>query len=656
MKILYSDLKKLIPGLKASPKQVSEYLTMAGFMLDGQEKVKFLGKPDELLSFEIRHNRGDCLSVLGLAREVAAKWGLKVKLPPINNFKKGTSQMIKVADGSCVKRILAYEIIGVKNGKSPQWVVDYLAMHGMNSKNRLVDISNLVMLITGYPSHLLDISKIQGNLHWDMNHKFSTITTLDGTLIKLRKDKEIILRDDKNILALAGIVGGKKAELSDNTTAIIAETAIYDSGTVRQNATNLKVNTEAGNRLSKYLDPNGLDYAMQFLLKLILDAAGDSRTQVKEFSYYPKKYLAPTIKLDLKKVPVFAGVEIPDKKSIEILKNLGFKVNGNGNNIKVVPPIGRLDVTIEEDLIEEIIRVLGFEKIPSNEIPALTVTKNITPDTVKLADKVRDILSTLGYDEILSSPLTTAELNQLTNHENWEMITTQNAVNEEFPDLRQSIATGLLNQLEEYRKKNLAFIQIFEIGKIFGIVGKKYEEQESLGILYNHTGKGPALEYLRYIMEITLRYLGLDDIGYRESRRIPKIANPHCCYDILAKNQSIGIIYKMIPQIKGQSSFSTELNLTALTKLIESLKEKPVVELTKKLVTLDANLELDKIKSIYAVLDEFKKKIGKKHLWSIAIADAFPLGNKVKYTIRVSYQELDDPEAKTLHLRVFGLN
>jgi hypothetical protein len=134
------------------------------------------------------------------------------------------------------------------------------------------------------------------------------------------------------------------------------------------------------------------------------------------------------------------------------------------------------------------------------------------------------------------------------------------------------------------------------------------------------------------------------------------VANQYCCYDILVKDKSIGIIYKLKPGVKNEGSYFAEVNLSELSNIIATFKGKPAMELTKKLVALDANLELDKKESVYVALENFKRKIGRKHLWSIAVTDAFPVRNKVKYTIRVSYQELPDPAAKKLHLKVFGLN
>jgi len=689
MKILYSDIKKLVPGLKAIPKQMGEFLTMAGFMMDGFEEIKYQGKKDFSISLEVRHNRTDCLSVIGFANEIAAKWNLKVKLPrvgaipasaeacPTLSFRRASvgkhelplqkkSRNIEIVNGKYIKRVLAYEINGIQNKKSPRWLIDWLALYDMNSKNLLVDLSNYVMLLTGHPSHLLDTTKMHGKLHWDMNKKYKTITTLDGTLVNLTRDREIILRDDKNILALAGIVGGKKAELDLNTTSIIAEMAIYDPGTVRKNSSGTRVITEASTRLSRWLDPNGLDYAMDLLINLILKYCDNQKAILKKFNYYPRKYSAPKIKFDPAKPAIYAGIAIAQEEALKILKNLRFTVKKNGKHYLVLPPTDRLDVTLEEDLIEEVVRLYGFEKIPVSAVPKLEVVKNITPKVVNLAEKIRDILSILGYDEILSSPLTTKESNKLTNYTDWELVTTQNAVNEEYPDLRQSIGAGLLNQLEEYEKKNLSFIQIFEVGKIFGQIGKKYEERESLGILIYDSEKNNDINNLKNTLETILRYLGTDLINYNKSVKKPAITNPFSCYDVIVKNKPIGIIYKLKPQaaslaqrpwqLKSGKAYFAEINLTLLSDIINTFKNKTAVELTKKLVTLDANLELSKTSSVNKLIENFKKKIDRRNLWSIEIKDAFPVGNKVKYTIRVSYQELDDPEAKKLHLKLFRLN
>ncbi len=657
MKILFSEIKKFVPGLKVDVNKVSDFLTMAGFMTESLEAVKYQNKKDWLLGLEVRHNRPDCLSVMGVAGEVAGKWGKKLVLPELKlakEIKKATG--IKVKDGRFVKRVVAYKIEGVKNSKTPAWLKEYLALYGMNSKSLLVDLSNYVMILTGYPSHLLDEKKLKGDLTWDVNQDFDKIITLDGTEIPLKKKNEIILRDEEKILALAGLVGGQKAEIDEKTETIIAEMAVYDAGVVRQNASELKVNTEAGNRLSKHLDPNGLDLATNWLLALILEYGGNAETKVSRFSYYPKKYCPAKIIFNPEKPKKYAGIEITAMESRKFLEALGFNLKkASGHNFWVTAPIGRMDVKQEEDLIEEVVRLKGFEKIPVDEVPKMAVTGNITPRVVVLSDKLRETLSAFGFDETLACPLVGEEENRQSSYLSKEPIRILNSVNEEYPELRLSLASGLLNQMKEWRKKNLKYLRFFEIGKVFSRKGKKYEEHESLGLLWGDQEDVFSLEEMRKTLEKVLGHLKISNFSYLPSKVAPEIANPEACFDVLAEGRLLGIIYKLLPKENHPPVYLAEVDLNQVAKMTLTTKDRSTYEFKDKLVVLDVNIELDREKQVKEVLTEIRRKIGKKYLWNLEIKDVFSLGKKIRYTLNVSYKELDDQKAKDLHAKVFAL-
>ena len=684
MKALYSKIKELIPDLKASPREAGEVLTMIGFMTDSLEKVQYQNKEDYLIGLEVRQNRADCLSIIGVARELAAYYNLEMKLPEIKSPAFGEKEVnIKVEAINFVKRISAVEISDLKNGESPDWLKEFLNLYDINSAGLLVDLSNYVMIYTGYPSHLLDKEKIQGDqISWAINKDFEKIITLDGSEIKLsknNKNSELIIRDSENILALAGIVGGRSAEISLDTRSIIAEMAVYDRTIIRKNSRNLKIVTEASGRLEKDLDPNGIDYAMNLLISLILKNCGGNLA-TKLYNYYPEKRISPTIEFDPKSPSVYAGIDISEEKAIGILENLRFKIEKptpspsprkNGarqeGNILVTPPTDRMDVSLPEDVVEEVIRMVGYNNIPPDQIPELAVVKNITPKVVYLSDRIRDILINLSFDEILSLPLVKTGDNEKVNYLEWDEIATQNSVNEEYPNLRQSIASGLLAQLEEYRKKNVEYINIFEIGKVFGRKENEYAEHDSLGVLISvpllkvpSLSKGVGgifkINNLKKILETLLRSLGSNDIYYSPPKIKPEIANPYSCWDITAGEKEVGILYKLKPQEKNGGVYFFELNLVILTELLEKVRRNPVVEITKKLIILDANVELDKNESIREFIKKIKQKIGAGNLWSAVVSDTFLLAdNKIRYTVKVSYQELSDQEAKKLHQEVFGL-
>jgi len=658
MKILYSQIKELAPMLTASPKEVGEALTLTGLMMDGFEEIEYNNKKDYLIGLEVRQNRADCLSVIGVAREVAAYYGLAIEYPQLDDINLGEEALaIKVNAPDSIKRIQAVRIDNVVNKESPAWLKQYLSCYEINSINLLVDLSNYVMIVTGYPSHIMDKDKIGEVLYWEVNKSFVDITTLDRTNIKLNKD-EIIIRDDKSAIALAGIVGAQYGSIDMSSKSIVVEMAVYDRVIVRKNSRSLRIVTEASSRLEKDLDPEGVDYAMGLLLSLIKRHCGGIIVS-RMFDYYLDKKINKAILLDHKMPSVYAGVEISREEVIKILKNLRFAIAEEGEMLKVTTPSGRTDIFLEQDLVEEVVRLYGYNNIPTDVLPALAVTEDITPRHLNIIEKIRDILSALSYDEVLTWPLTKKGYNAIVNYKEMGEVFIQNSVNEGFCELRQSMASGLLTQFEEYQKRNVEYINIFEVGKTFGKSNGKYLEHDMLGILLYDEDR--AIDKLRTAVEILLRELGISEINYKNASKKPEIANPYSCWDILAVGENLGIIYKIRSyeqvNIAEGNVYFAELNIANLVKSIDKTLAKSTLEITKKIVTLDANVVLGTGESIDDRVKDIRKKIGEGNIWSLIINDIYKLpGDKIRYTVRVSYKELGDQEAKELHLNSFGLN
>ncbi len=653
MKAIYSEIKKLVPGLSAKPQEVGRALTMAGLMLDGFEQITYDGKTDWLLSFEVRQNRADCFSVVGIAREVAACFGLKLVLPKVAVKKNSlTSKMpIKIAvQSGDVKRILALEIDDSKNGESPAWLKEFLKVYGLNSKNLLVDLSNYVMIYTGYPSHLIDLEKVKGSIVWTRAYAKEKIMTLDGTIIVLPEDDVLAIKDEESILALAGIVGGKSAEISLQTSKLFVEMAVYGGAVIRKNSRDVKVITEASLRLEKDLDPEGAAGAFDLLVSLILESCfGKIATQV--FEYYPKVALGKKIDFDLSLPGVISGVEVPAFEAVKILKNLGFSVRQKNKKTVVVSiPAFRTDISLPEDLVEEVLRINGYDKIPAGLAPVFETADEITPRRIKLVKKMKEILSQNGADEILSLPLTEKNENAKANYLEWETIVAENAINELYPELRQSLASGLIRQAVEFQKKNVTIIDLFENGKIFGRRGDRYLEQESFGALL--VANKPALSFFKARIETVLRLLGISEIDYAEAAKKPELCNPNSCWIIKAKGKSCGIVYKLKRGFLGGNTYFAELDVNVL----EGIKPDaaPVVEISDKLVVLDMNIQTRVGERIESVINEIKAKVSPKNLWSLAVIDKFVENEVAKHTVRITYTGLSDPEAKKINARILN--
>jgi len=648
MKILYNQLKQLVPGLTVTAREVGEVFTMTGLMLDGLEEVSYQGKKDWLLSLEVRQNRPDCLSVWGLARDLAAYYGLSAQWPVGEKLNPvGQPFDIKISSDK-VKRVKAVQLAALRQAASPAWLTEWLAFYGLNSVNLSVDLSNYVMLLTGYASHLIDSDKVNGRLEWRLNQDKIAVATLDGTAVALTGG-ELVIADQNKIVALAGIVGCRGAEINQSSTNVIVEMALYDRGIIRENARRLGIVTEAGQRLSHDLAPNGLDDAFAYLIALLMEHGGG--TVISPVFDYGEAVVKPAvIDFDPALVSRFAGIAVAPERSREILENLRCHISEAGNDWQVTAPADRLDLRYAEDLVEEVVRFVGYDKIPIDEVPALAVVKKITPVLYDLKDHLRDLSAARGFDEILSQPLVADSVNNETNYLNWQPVTTQNSVNEEFPDLRQSLVTGLLNQWQVFKKKNINFCQIFEIGKVFGRSGQNYQEHEAWGLL--RAAEQLSVNDFKREIEYDLRSLGLTELRWRPAEHAPLLANSQATFELTLNGQPAGLVYKLKP-LAAEEVVCGEVNLDAAVAALERDHHNPAVEVLGKLVALDANVETDNPRELEKVLERVRAAVPVDNFWSVAVVDEFALAKGRRYTVRVIYRDLSDQEAKESHTRLF---
>lgn len=649
MKVLYSELKKYLPDLKADAKEVAQVFTITGFMIDKFFEVEVDGQKDFLLDLEVRQNRADSFGVLGLARELSAYYNIPLKKDNASlDFSSQSYELpIEVKTDKETKRLLAIKISDLTVSDSPNWLKEYLAQYDINSINNLVDLTNYVMILTGHPSHAFDTDLMGSDkLVWEMNNgKYKKFKTLSGEELDVASDA-IVISDGGKPLSLS-MIGGSDVAINSNTKNIILEIAVYEGGVVRKNGRQMRVVTEAGSRLEKYLDPESIPYAFNLLVNLILENCG-GKISSKLFESYVVKTPEIIIDVDLDKVQQIAGIEISYEDSINYLTRLGFEIiETNLPKVKAKRPIDRLDIELEEDVFEEIIRLKGFNNIPKDSL-SLPVVKDITPARIKLSKRITDSLAKNGFDEVRSWILVSDNINNLSNYQSWNEIKVTNSINEEVSNLRQTISASLIGQASEMKKNNISDITIFEIGKVFGKF-EDYSEEEHLGLL-NANGD---INHLKKTLETILRLEGISKIYYKDSEFKPGSAHPKACWDIFTDDQKIGIIYSSNKN-KVQESSIAEVNLTKLDEILSGLENaKPVQEITQKIVELDTNLVLDLSKNVEEeVQNLIKNESG--NVWNFKVIDQFTKDNITKYTVRVAYMHLTDPEAKELHRKIFN--
>ena len=596
MKIIYSELKKFLPDLSVEPQQLRDDLTMIGHFINFFEKIN----GEIVFDLDIKVNRGDCLGYYGLARDLSVFYNIELKqlTSEIRDLKSEYQLPIDIRTGN-VKRVMAAKISNLKNTVSPFWLQTFLKCHGSNSINTIVDLTNYIMFLYGIPDHAFDTAKSTDNLVWEMNSKFKEFTSLDGSKLILNNDILMINNPDKS-LSLS-FWGGEACAIDLNTTETIIEVAIYNRIVVRQNSRQLKSVTEASIRLEKDLDEGLIPTAFNHLVNLILEnCGGQLNSQI--FDHYPQKIELPKIEFDPQKTSLVSGIEIPIDFSLDCLTRLGCQIN----NSLITPPSIRKDISIEADLIEEVVRFWGYQKIPTNQPLLFKELADITPKEIYLIESLKDKLVDLGYDEVLTWPLVTTPVDEKT------VITTQNSINSEAIYLRQSLIPSLVQQLDQYNRFKLPETQFFEIGKVFSKAGDDFVEKNTLGIYHYN----PA-QLLKDLQQLNLEVKIIDN-NFAE-----------IIIDNLSKPENY------IPKISQDNAF----------------------ELTSQIITLDANLILETKEDPIKLIAKYSAIIGPKILWKLIITDIYQdlKTNKYRYTFQTSYFNTDDKTAKALHLKTFNL-
>jgi phenylalanyl-tRNA synthetase beta chain len=452
MKLIYSHLKLFLPDLDVQPEKLRDDLTMIGHFVAGVATIE-----DEFVfDLDIKINRGDCLGYYGLAKDLSILYNIPLVLPTEFKYPESNYTLPITVETSNVIRLMAAKIVHIRNKHSPEWLSKFLRLHGVNSINTLVDLTNYVMFMYGLPSHAFDTAKSTDKLIWQMNQKHTSIKSLDGTVLPL--DKSILMVNSSHFALSLSFWGGEFCAIENSTTNTIVEIAIYNPTVVRQNRQQLKVTTEAATRLEKFLDPSSIPQALNHLIRLITLNCGGSLGS-KIFDYYPSPIVTSPIEFDPILPSTISGIDIPTDFANDIVAKVG----------------NRPDIVQPEDLAEEVIRFYGYNHIPKDQPLTFKKVKDITPKEIYLIEKLKDELVSNGYDEVITWPLVSTPVDPKS------VVKTENSINDEVVYLRQSLIPSLKLQLDQYNKYKLPNPKFFEIGKIFYKDGDKFAEKYALG-------------------------------------------------------------------------------------------------------------------------------------------------------------------------------
>ncbi|HEV8711360.1 MAG TPA: phenylalanine--tRNA ligase subunit beta [Candidatus Binatia bacterium] len=461
----------------------------------GQALFAFLGLRDTILDVAITPNRGDCLSVLGLAREIAALTGVRLHAQKPQVRERGVAiteqASVRIEDPDLCPRYAARVVIGVHTAPSPAWTRWRLEATGIRALNNLVDVTNYVMIERGQPLHAFDLPSLAGaEIVVRRARDRASIRTLDGQDRALGPD-DLLICDRDRAVAIAGVMGGENSEVREQTTAVLLESAYFVPETVRRTARRLGVRSEASYRFERGVDPQGTVLALNRAAALLTQLAG-GRVSRGVIDVCPQPLPSAQISLRARRVTHLLGVAVEPQEIKRCLRTLGMAVKSErGGAWRVTIPSYRADLTQEADLIEEIARLRGYETIPTL-LPRSEVQEK-KPDLEGIWSKqARAYLAAQGLAEMLNLSFTSARLNLLFPGlmPHVTPVTLINPLSAEDAEMRRSLLSNLVRALQLNLRQGEAGITVFELGKVFwqeeGSSGNDHrQERLSLaGVLY----------------------------------------------------------------------------------------------------------------------------------------------------------------------------
>ncbi len=579
----------------------------------GEDPIAYMKLNDQVIDFELTANRGDLLSILGMAYEVGAIYDKKVKDIDLSHKenKENINDIfkVKVNTENC-SIFLAKKVKNVVIKESPDFIKSRLIASGIRPINNVVDISNYVMLETGQPLHFYDADCLKDCLEVRMANEGEKLTTLDGIERDL-KIEDIVISDGEKAIGLAGVMGGLETEITDKTKNIIIESAIFDSVKVRRTS-NAILRSEASNRFEKGLDPNRTFMAMERACHLLEKyASGEVVGDIAKYDTTEKE--DKIINITAENINNILGMTISEKEILDVFRRLGFKATVKDGVIVVSVPRRRLDISIKEDLIEEVGRIYGVNNI-KGKLP------NILPKMGsydKCTRQIRNKMVDLGLNETLSYVLVPEADAKMFTKDDYETVKLLAPLSEDKNTLRHSLSVALYKIYEYNKARNNKDVSIFEIGKAFQKKDEEYTETKKLAALMSgeyYLGldkKKVDFYVIKGIAEEILDYLGYNGrySFVRNLEKTPDELHPGQSAVISVNNDIVGIIGKIHPKVEKDDVFVLEIDLDRLlSKRVGKMKYKEISKFPN--IKKDLSIVVDKKMSAQEIGMKIKKLAG----------------------------------------------
>ncbi|MCF6462096.1 phenylalanine--tRNA ligase subunit beta [Clostridium sp. Cult1] len=630
---------------------------------------KVLGLYGEIIELEITPNRPDCLSIIGMARETAATFDKKLKLPEImikdeveniNDYLKS----IEVDEELC-DRYYARVIKDIKIKESPLWLQIHLMEAGIRPINNIVDITNFVMLEFGQPLHAFDLNKLRNNkILVRRAEDGEKIKTIDGQE-RILTNKNLVITDGEAPIAIAGVMGGMDSEVTEETTTVLLESANFNGKSVRLTSKQLNLRTEASSRYEKGMDPNLCEMAAERVCQLV-EQIGAGKVIKGHIDVYENVRREKTIKLRPEKANNLLGTELSVEEMVDYLERLELKTELNENEINVNIPTYRLDLNIEADLIEEVGRLHGFHNIPIQPLVGV-LTRGEMPYSRVVSDKASSILQGLGLNEVITysfiSPKVYDKIKIEPDSKLRDYIKLINPLGEDYSVMRTTLIPNMLDLLSRNFSHGVKECFLFEIGNIFIPeelpIRELPKEEKTLSI-----GMYGDVDFydLKEVVVTLLERLGITDLEYSKEDKNPTF-HPNRTANILLKREKIGVLgevhidvlenYDMDTRVYvAQLNFDTIIREANLERKYRPLPKYPAI-LRDIAVVVDSNVLVGDLEKI--ILENGKGLIEKVELFDVYEGKQIEEGKKsiaFSITFRSYERTLKDEEVNTVYQRL----
>ena len=637
----------------------------------GSDVVEVLGLNDYILDLSITPNRADALSMRGLTYELGALYNNKVDFKDVEkeeNYEE-TSLQVSIESESC-RNYVGQVVKNVEVKSSPLWLQTRLMNSGIRPINNIVDITNYVLLEFGQPMHAFDKDLVGDKIVVRDAKEGEVLETLDGEERKLQTT-DLVITDSSRAIALGGVMGGKNTEVSEETKNIILESAYFNSTSVRRTSAAHGLRSDSSARFEKGIDPNmqkaALNRAVELILELCPNAVVESSVGIVN------KEEEKIVEITTTYINNYLGITLSTEEIVAILEGLSFTVEVTGENLVVKVPTRRPDISIKQDLVEEVIRIYGYDNLASTLPKFSKTTKGGLTYLQRMVRDLRAVYASLGFNDTINYSLVSEEEATEYTLEDHHKVRLLMPMTETHSTLRQSLVPGLLNTVQYNVARKQKDLKLLEIGRVFfGSGDDNIQPKETLYLSAALTGEERATKWLKEssaldffaakgYLEVVFERLGLDEkVTYKKSTL--EGMHPGRFAEVYLGEKRIGFIGEVHPQVADKlglnKTYVFEINLD---EVISESKVRPKYEEVTKYPEITRDIAMlvdvkDEYQNIYNVVESVNSKlISKVELFDLYVG-AELLAGKKSLALTITYSDkqktLTDEEVTSVHDKV----